>query len=64
MRERREVPVFECVEAAASKMRKEVRDLLETSQCGFFRHFAYGGADECMALDSLTTLHPTPSVLA
>jgi hypothetical protein len=56
--------VFECVEAAASKMRKEVRDLLETSQCGFFRHFAYGGPDECIALDSLTTLHPTPSVLA
>jgi hypothetical protein len=35
MRERREVPVFEYAEAAASKMGMQVRDLLETSQCGF-----------------------------
>jgi hypothetical protein len=53
MRGRREVPVFECVEAAASKMGIGVRDLLETSQCGSFSHFAYGGADECIVVDSL-----------
>jgi hypothetical protein len=54
MRERREVPVFEYAEAAASKMGMQVRDLLETSQCGFPPHFTYEGAHECIVVDSLT----------
>jgi hypothetical protein len=53
MRERgREIPMFECAEVAASKMGIEVRDLLETSQCGFSTHFSYGGADECIVVYS------------
>jgi hypothetical protein len=53
MRERREIPAFECAEAAASKMRIEVKDLLKTSKCEFFPHFSYEGADECIVVDSL-----------
>jgi hypothetical protein len=44
--ERREAHVIECPEASASKMRMQVRDLLEVLQERFLPHFEGGCLDE------------------
>jgi hypothetical protein len=57
MRERRELPAFECAEASVRKMKVGVSGLLETLQCCFFTHFGYEGADEGVVGDSLITYY-------
>jgi hypothetical protein len=54
MRERREIPGYECGKGGNCKMRMEVRELLEALQQHWVAHFVCEGWDEGIAMDSVS----------